>query len=127
MCLTGKQRLFVEHYIHCLNATEAARRAGYKANGNSLRVIGCTNLTKVNIKEQIEKRFHEAAMTADECLARIASHAKEDKPQALKALELVGKHHSLFTEKIEHTVSIDVSNLTNDQLEHLVKHGQSPA
>ena len=127
MCLTGKQRLFVEHYIHCLTATEAARRAGYKQTNGSLRVQGFRNLTNANIKKQIEKRFHEAAMTADECLARIASHAKEDKPQALKALELVGKHHSLFTEKIEHTVSIDVSNLTNDQLEHLVKHGQSPA
>ena len=45
-----------------LNRTESARRAGYKANSEeSLRVIGCQNLTKVT--DKIEKWLNEAGLS----------------------------------------------------------------
>jgi phage terminase small subunit len=72
--LTDKERLFVEHYLACWNATEAARRAGYSQR--SARSIGSENLTKPNIRTRIEERLSEAAMGANEVLARLAEHAR---------------------------------------------------
>lgn len=74
MTLTNKQQLFVEHYLTCLNAAEAARRAGYSAK--TARAIGCENLTKPDIKAAIDERLKEAAMSADEVLRRLADHAR---------------------------------------------------
>lgn len=74
MALTYKQQLFIEHYLTCLNAAEAARRAGYSTK--SARVIGCENLTKPDIKAEIDERLKEAAMGADEVLRRLADQAR---------------------------------------------------
>lgn len=49
--LTPKQKLFCEEYTVDLNATQAARRAGYsKKTANE---IGCQNLAKLNIAAYI--------------------------------------------------------------------------
>ena len=75
--LTNKQRAFVEAYLECgMNATEAARRAGYQGNGNSLRAIGSQNLAKLNIRELIDARLKEMAMSADEVVSGIEDIAK---------------------------------------------------
>ena len=55
--LTDKQKAFINHYIQCWNATEAARRAGYQGNDNTLAVVGHENLSKPNIYNAIEKRM----------------------------------------------------------------------
>jgi phage terminase small subunit len=57
--LTIKQDLFVTHYIETLNATEAARRSGYKGSDNTLGVIGYENLRKPKIREAIDKILEE--------------------------------------------------------------------
>lgn len=149
--LTNKERLFVEHYLICWNASEAARRAGYSEK--SAYQSGCANMKKPNVSRAIEARISETAMSADEVLLRLAEHARgdmgdflnigesgdfkidlekakkkgklrliskaktitrlvgEDKTpettieidlyDAQSALSLLGKHHKLFTEKIE--------------------------
>jgi PBSX family phage terminase large subunit len=74
--LTDKQRVFVEEYLTCWNATEATRRAGYSGNDDTLRSIGSENLTKPNIRAFIDQRLKEKAMSADEVLARLADHAR---------------------------------------------------
>lgn len=76
--LTNKQRAFISHYLICLNATEAARLAGYKGNYATLRSIGSENLTKPNIKAEIDRRLKSLHLTADDALARLASHARAD-------------------------------------------------
>lgn len=75
MKLTGKQRAFINHYIVTMNATEAARLAGYKAGYNTLRSIGAENLTKPNIKAEIEKRMERLAMPSYEVLKRVSDMA----------------------------------------------------
>ena len=55
--LTNKQRLFVQEYLIDLNATQAAIRAGYSVE--SARDIGCENLTKPNIQQEIAKAMAE--------------------------------------------------------------------
>ena len=75
MNLTPKQKAFADYYIECGNATEAARKAGYKEE--SCRTIGCQNLTKRNISAYIAERMqaqNEARVaSADEVLAFFSS------------------------------------------------------
>lgn len=74
--LTKKQRVFIEEYLQCWNATEAARRAGYAER--SARVTASRLLTKDNIQEEIQKRIDEMAMSADEVLIRLGDMARGD-------------------------------------------------
>ena len=65
--LTPKQQRFIDEYFVCgMNATEAAKRAGYSEK--TAAVIGCENLTKPKIRAVIEER--QAAMSQKlECTA----------------------------------------------------------
>lgn len=71
--LTTKQRVFVEEYLTCWNASEAARRAGYAAPHN---IQGPRLLSNVSIQTEIQRRLAEKAMSANEVLARLAEHAR---------------------------------------------------
>lgn len=51
--LTDKQKQFCQEYDIDLNATQAALRAGYAAS--SVRWTGCTNLTKPNVRAELER------------------------------------------------------------------------
>lgn len=53
MKLTLKQKAFADYYIECGNATEAAKRAGYKQP----HVQGSQNLGKLSISAYIEERL----------------------------------------------------------------------
>lgn len=157
--LTIKQRLFVEHYLSCFNASEAARRAGYSRD--TAAVIGSENLRKPNIAAAIQEGFAKRAMPADEVLARLADIARSDARDLLEfdpegnviglrlhedaplhlikeltrsryglgvkvydkqaALETLGRYHKLWTDKIEHSGNIDVTQLTDEQLRDIVK------
>ena len=137
--LTWKQFLFCEFYIQTSNATLAAKMAGYKGNNdNSFAVTGSRLLRNAKIREHLSKRYTEAAMGADEVLARLAKMArasvsdfvdehgvvdwakvnkegyvvksvthtkgkssKIELEGKMRALELIGKAHAMFTEKIE--------------------------
>ena len=125
--MTLKQELFVEAYIGPANgnATKAAKIAGYKGNDHTLEVIGAENLRKPEIASRVRARVEQAAMSADEVLAELSAIARADWREFLqirhnskgevvdaalllrdkiRALELLGKYHALFTEKreIEH-------------------------
>jgi len=152
--LTIKQRAFVEHYLTCWNAAEAARLAGYSEK--SARVIGPENLSKPAVAAAIAQRLAELKMSADEVLTRLADQARgsiapflrrrgdgelagfdlaDDKPlhlvrkatitrrtykdtteetvtielhDAQTALGLLGKHHKLFTDNVEHSGTVGV-------------------
>ena len=51
--LTDKQELFCKEYVIDLNATQAAKRAGYSEH--TANEIGSQNLAKVSIQERIAK------------------------------------------------------------------------
>ena len=52
MELTPKQKTFADYYLECGNATEAAKRAGYKQP----HVQGSQNLGKLSISQYIAER-----------------------------------------------------------------------
>ena len=53
--LTAKQALFVKEYLIDLNAKQAAIRSGYSEK--SAAVVGCENLTKPNVQQEIQKHI----------------------------------------------------------------------
>lgn len=122
-----------------MNASEAARRAGYQGKAN---VVGSQLLANISIREEIDARLEQAKMGADEVLARLTDFARADFSDFLdihpgyttldldkareagklhllkkykvtkngteielhdpmRALELLGKHHRLLTDRVE--------------------------
>lgn len=113
--LTHKQELFVNAYLGEAkgNATEAARLAGYGGNDVTLASVGMENLRKPQIAALVEKRTSEAAMSAAEVLQKLSEIANRQGADIatrdqIKALELIGRHHKLFTDRIEHKISGDI-------------------
>src|SRR5690606_1497517 len=72
--LRPKQVRFLEHYLTCWNATEAARVAKY-AHPNKQ---GPELLKNEQIAAAIQERITEAAMSSDEVLAGISAQARAD-------------------------------------------------
>lgn len=81
--LTDKQYMFVECYLTCFNATEAARQAGYRGNDKTLAVTGWQNLRKPNVAEAIRRRLEAQAMQTGEALKRVADIARGNMAQFL--------------------------------------------
>lgn len=123
--LTAKQRKFVDEYLICLNATEAAKRAGYSPD--AARSMGLKNMAKPNIRKAIsdvlEAVSSEKVASVQEVLefltAGMRGEHKELVPLGLgggeqqlvevpmaikdriKCAELLGKRYAIFTEKLE--------------------------
>lgn len=74
MALTNKQEAFINEYLMCFNASEAAIKAGYSVR--SAGSIGHENLNKPEIAEEIQKRVQERTMAADEVLMRLSDQAR---------------------------------------------------
>ncbi len=105
--LTPKQQKFVEEYLVDLNASAAARRAGYSPKTANRQAA--ETLTKPVIQEAIAKRQEALRKNTDITPERVAKEfarlgfeeeeiSVKDK---LKALELLAKHLGMFTEKHE--------------------------
>lgn len=99
MALTPKQAAFVQEYLIDLNATQAAIRAGYSVD--TAKSIGCENLTKPDVANAIaEAKAERAAKTGITALwvlqqaqeVYIAAREDDKLSEALKAIEIVGKH-----------------------------------
>ena len=74
--LTNKQRAFVLEYVKDWNATQAAIRAGYSAD--TARSIGHENLTKPDIRAEIDRHFADMGLTADRIKAEQMALAFSD-------------------------------------------------
>lgn len=72
--LSLKRRRFIEAYLTSWNATDAARKAGYKDPNKQ----GPRLLVNGGIKGLIEQRLKESAMGADEVLKRLSDIARSD-------------------------------------------------
>lgn len=108
-----RRKRFVSEYLQCLNASEAARRAGYKSKAN---VAGPRLLANASIKTEISKRIAEAmGAEKDGLKRRIVDELEKEafaestftdetkggtvtraNPNKLKALELLAKYAKLL-------------------------------
>ena len=128
--LTKKQEMFCKEYLKDLNATQAAIRAGYSEK--TAKDIASQNLAKLNISKRIQelmdKRSNKVEITANNVLESIlrtrdtceqyllteGEYGKEINNVALNGLtknnELLGRHMKLFTDKVEHSGTVDLNH-----------------
>ena len=137
MNLTDKQKAFCDYYLESLNATEAAIKAGYSKK--TARKIGSENLTKLDIKNYIDKRLKELedariakvdevmkfltsslrGEVEEEVVSTMSTMEGETKPviikkqisarDRIKAAELIGRRYQLFTDKVNVDANIGVT------------------
>ena len=137
MNLTDKQKAFCDYYLETLNATEAAIKAGYSKK--TARKIGSENLTKLDIKNYIDKRLKELedariakvdevmkfltsslrGEVEEEVVSTMSTMEGETKPviikkqisarDRIKAAELIGRRYQLFTDKVNVDANIGVT------------------
>lgn len=125
--LTPKQQRFVDAYVgeaH-FNKAKAARMAGYSEK--SARKIGLDLYKTPHIRARIDEIVADNTLSAPEVLAELTDVAtrgldemievrrfgeelvaKMDARAKMQALELIGKHHKLFTDTINHTGEVTV-------------------
>ena len=145
MKLTEKQKRFADYYIETGNATESARRAGYK--GKNLNNVASENLAKVGVKSYIDETLkvleNERTASAKEVLEFLTksmrgeldeeivvvegtgdgtSEARKIKKQIglrerIKSAELLGKRYRLFTDKVEVEGVVPVMIVGESELE----------
>lgn len=119
--LTDKQRAFVEEYLIDLDATKAAKRAGYSKR--SAGQIGNENLKKPKIKNAIakerDKRQERTRVTQDmviEGLLKEAQFHEEGTSHSarISAWKALGEHLGLFVEQSEGKMTIRIIRETPD-------------
>lgn len=115
MALTNKQRAFVEHYLQSWNATEAALLAGYSEK--SARVIGSQNLTKPDIKAEIDARLEEMTMSSNEVLKRLSEQARAEYAPYIEVRELPADDDG----NSDVRAGIDLVRMVEDGKAHLIK------
>lgn len=101
MALNNRQQIFVNEYLKCWNASEAARRAGYNGKAN---IVGPRLLSNVSIREELEKRKADLIMSADEVMVRFTQQARAE-----------------YSEYIEEDGTINLPNLVKAGKAHLIK------
>ncbi|BDQ54943.1 MULTISPECIES: terminase small subunit [Enterococcus] len=125
MRMTEKQKRFCDFYIETGNATQAAIKAGYSEK--TAKQIGQENLTKPDLRAYIDERLaelkNERTADAQEVLEYLTAVMRGEYKEAtligvgegaqavvdidvgakdrLKAAELLGKRHALFTDKVD--------------------------
>lgn len=135
--MTPKQQRFCDEYLIDLNATQAAVRAGYSPK--TAYSIGEENLKKPELEayidQQLEQLHSEKTADAQEVMEYLTSVLRgessssvlcmcgdgcqkviekaPDEKDRLKAAELLGKRYSLFTDRIDQQVDMDL-NITVD-------------
>lgn len=123
--MTEKQKRFCDFYIETGNAKEVAIRAGYSEK--TAKQIGQENLTKPDLRAYIDERLaelkNERTADAQEVLEYLTAVMRGEYKEAtligvgegaqavvdidvgakdrLKAAELLGKRHALFTDKVD--------------------------
>lgn len=128
MTMTAKQQIFADEYLKDLNGTRAYKAAYTNvkkdsvASANAVRLLGNAKV-KSYIDEQLEKMHNERTADAQEVLEYLTSVMRGQQTEEvlrgvgmgeqlktnievgakdrLKAAELLGKRHALFTDKVD--------------------------
>ena len=132
---TIKQKLFIYYYIQTRNGVKSAELAGYSGDYVTLCAIASENLRKAPIKQAITDYFAEKVASVPEIMAEASDIARTpidelsskdragpiDVDAKLKAIELIGKHHGAFIERIETTTVNDATHVKLDELLNTVQ------
>lgn len=120
--MNERQKAFADYYIECLNATEAAKKAGYSER--TAEVQGSRLLTNAKIQQYIQERLaskeNERIASQDEVLERLTAIMRGEVTDQLgletpvkdmvKAAELLGKRYKLFVDNVNVSGALVVFN-----------------
>ena len=136
-----RQKRFADEYLTDLNAEAAAIRAGYSrkyARGNAHKLVA-NSCIKAYIQQRMDEKEKELIADQNEVMKYLTSVLRgkseseivviegvgegcseartmrkaPDEKERLKAAELLGRAHMMFTDKVEQTVDMDL-NITVD-------------
>lgn len=109
MALTAKQKAFVQEYLVDLNATQAARRAGYKNPEIGRQLITNNNVSSA-IQAALKAREKRTEVTQDYVIAKLREIVEKDASDGpdselkyankIRALEMLGKHTGAFDARV---------------------------
>lgn len=103
--LNDRQLKFCREYVRLLSATQAAIEAGYAEK--TARQMGSENLSKPDIRAEIDRLMAEQSMPASEVLLRLTKHAQTDISDYVK-------QYGAF-------MTVDLDAIKRDGLGHLIK------
>jgi phage terminase small subunit len=135
--LTPRQERFCQEYIKDLNGKQAAIRAGYTAKSAEVTASKMLSIAKVSARvvELTAPAAKAAGLTKEyvlEGLKEVAERCRQGVPVMIKdengkmiqsgewkfdsaganrALELLGKHLAIFTDKVEHSGGLTLEQL----------------
>lgn len=120
--LTIKQQLFCKYYLETLNATEAARRAGYKGNENTLANVGSDNIRKPKIRAYIDEQLAALTMSADEVLFSLDKIARgADITQFADLVQLYTQDEDGNIYPTDLALKVDLEKIQKAGAGHLIK------
>lgn len=123
--MTDKQKIFADEYLIDLNATRAYKAAYPKVkNDNTAAVSGSNLLRNTKVAEYIEERMAERTkrteVTQDDVVKELATigfaktalvnEFEVKTNDKLKALELLGRHLGMFTDKSEIKANVSIED-----------------
>lgn len=135
--LTPQQEMFCQEYIVDYNGTQAAIRAGYSEKTADVQAVRLLRNVKVlsRVRAIQKERLEKLAVTQESVILKlleIYDRCMQAKPVmewdynerkyvetgeytfdsrgALNALEMIGKHLAMFTNKVEHSGNIGTEN-----------------
>ena len=123
--MNPKQRKFVQEYLKDLNATQAAIRAGYSKK--TARSIANELLTKPDIRAAVQagqkKSAERAEVSVEYVITKLRKLAEDamaddDRTNANRSLELLGKHVGAFAENIN--LRGNLTNLSDEEIERRI-------
>ena len=121
MSLTAKQSRFIDEYLKDFNATQAAIRAGYSKK--TAHNAGWQNVRKCEIREVLDQHVEAMAVGRDErlqILAEIARGAMKESDR-LSAVKQLGELAGDFVKKVEHSGKINVTELSDGELQAIIE------
>ncbi|WP_394139564.1 terminase small subunit [Cytobacillus oceanisediminis] len=133
MKLTEKQKRFADYYIETGNATEAYKKAGYKASNDNIAAVESHKLLRnPKVSEYIaerNKQLEDDRIADMEEVKRFWTNTLRDEgmdpKHRLKASEYIAKTNAAFIEKQEitgemtQTINNDLSKLSVEELKQI--------
>ena len=107
--ITLKQRVFIQKYLESGNGTQSALEAYDTNDPEVASVIASENLTKPNIKDEIQRVLSSKGLTLQDITSKLGTIANEKdiRPTAsdsIRALDILLKLHNAYpTQKTQHT------------------------
>ena len=104
MSLSAKRAAFVIEYLKCFRGIDAAQRAGYSRNRNTLAATASRLLKVEEVKDAIQAALDERLMTAEQALARMSDISRAE-----------------YAEYITPSGEVDVERMVADGKGYLIK------